>query len=304
MQELNFHLPNLTDKLHIDQLNKAFMPYADTAFGTLMTWWNLYGDIEFADLNGNMVIKSSYPQMGEAPTLSIIGAYKVRESLDTLYLWLEKKGLEKKLYFVPEYIVAALNKKERTGLIIEDDPDIAEYILSVKEQVDLAGRAFTHLRYKKNLFTANYGTRISSDEADLTNPHKRKLLFEYIQSWKSKTSNDIDKSEIEIIDKSLSQYVEIGLHAFTLNIDDTLVAVALFKIMPHGHININHIKVDYTYKHVFTFTIYKLAEYLASNYKSIYMNIEQDLGIIGLRHFKQQQRPIMMNKKYTITLGQ
>lgn len=300
MTKLNFHRPGQADKVLLDQINNYFTPYADTAYGTLITWWDFYDDLYLAEINGNIVVKSSYPFMGERVAYSLIGAHQASRTLKEIFTWLHDNNIEKEMHFVPEYVVETIKDSEGSSLSFKDDPDIAEYVLLISEQISLSGKVFTHLRYKKNLFTSLHGHAIKTYEIDLTLSKNRDDVLDAVKSWKPRTDNDTDKTEMRVIKRSLEYFDQVETRVFLVEIDGRKVAAAFFKLLANGHVNVNHIKVDYEYRHVFTYTVHALAQHLSTNYGSIYMNIEQDLGIAGLRHFKQLQRPSKMLKKYTI----
>ncbi len=301
MQNLNFERPNERYKHLINQLNEQFGPYADTAYGTLLTWWDMYDDLEFAELNGNVIVRSSYASEGKVAQLSLIGAHDIKKTIKTILDWLASKQLDESLYFLPEYIIDSLDKNK--GLYaVKKDLDISEYILSTQEQKDVAGKNFANIRYKINLFGKTYGDKITINELNLSAAENRNNIIKHVNAWQSKTNNDTERSEEKVIERSLRLYNDVGLHCLTIRVDGELVGCILFKLLAHGYVNINHIKVNYKYRHIFIYAIHALATHLDALYPSYtYMNIEQDLGIKGLREFKQLQRPIKMLYKYSLT---
>lgn len=301
MVELDFQRPNLLHKKTLGKLNDFFLPYADTAYGTLLTWWDLYDDLYLAELNGNIVVRSSYPSEGEHQDYMLIGAHDAVETVSSLFKYLDQQGLPQILRFTPEYTVDAL-AKDKEGFDIRHEPDISEYLLSVQEQVDLPGKQFALIRSKVNQLNRSLSDKAVFKELDLSDTEIVKKLIHCEKTWAKTANNDQDDSESIIIKRSLELYDEIGMKCFGITIGDELLSFALFKPLGQKHANINHIKVNNAAsRHIFTYTVHQLSVHLQKEYGFEYMNIEQDLGIPGLRIFKQLLRPVKMLNKYTVS---
>lgn len=306
MQDINFKRPNDHFEKLINQLNEDFGPYADTTYGTLLTWWDSFNDLLFAELNGNVLVLSSYPSDGRTKQLSIIGAHEADKTIKMALDWLQDNHLEPMLHFLPEYIIDVLKKDgPDNDYDISADRDISEYVLLAKEQRDLNGGNFSQIRYKINYFKSRYGLELESEYLPLDLNKNNELIFKYLDEWRNKTDNDTNGSEKNVINTSIKLHEKIGMHCMLLTCKKQPIGFVLYKLLPHGHVNVNHIKVDYQYPHVFIYIIHAFALFLEEHYPTFtHINIEQDLGIKGLREFKQLQRPAMMLHKYSLTRHQ
>lgn len=291
---LQFLRPTHKDKNLLTQLNSSFQPYADTAYGTLNTWWNLYNDLELAHFKGNVVVRSSYPSDGKNLVYSLIGGYAPDETVAGIFAFLKHMKQDEKLEFVPAYIVDAL--QDRSPYVITINPDIAEYVLSTEQHSELSGNDFLKVRHKVSAFVNKYGEPVVRE---LNLDSDRQLILDSLEAWQPLTNNDQTKQEQLIIEQSLKVHKDIEMHGIGTFIEDELVGLILYKILPQGYANINHVKVNYQFMDIFVHSIHSTAKYLRDHGVE-YLNIEQDLGIEGLRTFKQRLRPVKMLEKYTI----
>lgn len=295
---ISFEAPEEKHAEMLQKLNTTFQPYADTAYGTFLTWWNLYNDLAFAELNGNIIVQSSYPTLGNKLGHTIVGGHEIETTVNQLFDYQRQHDMNTVIYSMPEYQLPLL--KNRGDLEITHNSDISEYVLSAQQHANLDTNDFLKIRHKVSHFLNAYGKEsVHSKEVDLDIPETRQLLLDSLASWGGSFKNDKDRLEEIIITKSLDIHSQIDLHCFAIFVNDRLVGFALYKVLPRGYVNLNHLKVCYDYKDVFTFSLHRLAVYLLAQGVT-HLNIEQDLGIEGLKIFKQRLRPIEMLNKYTI----
>lgn len=295
---LQFHRPNRDYEKLIESLNRTYHPLADTTYGTLLTWWDLYDDLMFAELCGNVIVQSSYMTNGRDPAYSVIGAHNIDETIQEIFTYQSQINIPRELHYVPEYAVEFLD--DLSNFIVEEKPDIAEYVLSAEQHTNLKGKEFIHLHRKVNRFENVHGkASIHCKELPLDNFRIQQLLINSLHTWQNDFKNDRNRQEGYIIDQSIRLANTINLTCLGIFMDDTLIGFALYKLLPKGYADINHIKVCYEFKGIFLYALHLLARHLLS-LGITHLNIEQDLGIGGLRTFKQRLHPVKMLKKYTI----
>lgn len=284
----------------LQKLNTIFQPYADTAYGTLLSWWNLYDDLSLCVLNKNIVVQSSYPTLGKKISHTIIGCYQIEKTLMQVFDYQIGHAQETILYSMPEYHLRALGG--HNNLEVTHEPDTTEYILSAEQQTGLQGKDFYMIRHKVNHFEHTYSLEgIECREINLNLTSSQKLLINSLLNWGKSTKNDDEKLEELVILNSLQLQEVIELRCYGVFVNGNLVSFALYKSLPRSYVNLNHLRVSPNHKDAFIYTLHKISAYLHSQ-KIVYINIEQDLGIEGLRIFKQRLRPVEMLNKYTIKL--
>lgn len=298
MDPLQFKRLSDSDKQVIDSHNATLPPYADWAYGTLRAWWDFYDDLEYLFHNDNLIIKSSYLSAGKSPYITIIGNNDVVATADDIFEWQKNNGYEQLIASVPEYTASALIDTERYN--VKDDPDNAEYVLSSSAHASLDDPAHKRIRQKIHAFKRQpFYEALSVEDIPLTTLRNKLRIINALHSWDTKPENDRERSEGIVIDKSLRISEIIDLRCFALLFNGEIAAFVLYKQISKDTINVNHLKVNYQYKDIFHYTLYALAEHMTKQ-DIDYINIEQDLGLPGLRTYKQRLRPTHILQKYSV----
>jgi hypothetical protein len=293
-----FGKPTLEDKEFFDEFNARFSPYADWAFGTLMTWWDAFDDLEVARLGNNIVIKSSYLSMGKAARLVVLGNDNIDDAIEILFSYQKESGLEPALYSFPQYTIDAVRHAER--YVIIEDPNASEYVLSAKMHATLDGPRMSALRKKMTQFQrSTEGHKVEVARMTLDNLPAKMLLINSLHTWHDIYKNDNERLEGKVIDTALLIAERIGLECLGLFIDKELHGFALYKYLSNKSINVNHIKVLFDYQNIFNYITHIVASHAYAGGVE-HMNFEQDLGIEGLRTYKTRLRPTHMLHKYNV----
>lgn len=288
----------LKDKQSLDNFNAQFPLYADWSYGTLMTWWDAFDDLEVATINGNLLIKSSYLSMGKVPQLVLLGSNNIDESIEQIFSYQKDQGLTPELYSLPQYTIDAIKNKEH--YIIVDDPNAAEYVLDAQMHKALEGPQMYGIKKKVAQFQrSTVDHLVELTHIPLDNLPAKMLLINSLHTWRDIYRNDNERLEGMIIDRALLTAEEIDLQCLALFIDKQLQGFALYKNLSDGAINVCHIKTSFAYPNIFGFIMNSVAQ-LAHAQGVKHMNIEQDLGIEGLRTYKTRLHPVQMLHKYNV----
>ena len=293
-----FNKVTLEDKRFFDEFNAQFPPYADWAFGTLMTWWDIFDDLEASQLNGNVIIKSSYLSMGGAPRLTLLGNQHIDETVSTIFAFQKQHNYPQALYSLPQYTVDALRVPNNYTLI--DDLNAAEYISSINSHITLEGSSLYHMRKAVHRFERSMLEHtLDITYVSLDTLQAKMLLINSLHTWHDIYKNDRELLEGLTIDRALLIAEHIDLQSLCIFIDKQLAGFVLYKPLHGGYANINHIKVSKEYPNLFRYLTHTAAVYLQPlGYD--YLNGEQDLGIEGLRKYKTSLQPIEKFHKYDI----
>lgn len=288
----------IKDKQFLDEFNSQFSPYADWAFGTLVTWWDAFDDLELSLLNNNLIIRSSYLTMGSKKFYVLLGINNIDETIEKIFDYQRQQGISPSLYSLPQYTVDAIRHSERYILI--EDPNAAEYIVSSKMHASLEGHEMRMIRKKVSQFKrATHDDLVELTDMKLDTIHAKMRLINALHTWHDIYRNDSERLEGKIIDRVLLESEDIGLHCLALFVNKTLHGFALYKYLSDDTANISHIKVSFEFPNMFAYITHELASSL--NKKGVSeMNFEQDLGIEGLRIYKTRLHPIKMLPKYNL----
>lgn len=295
----NFCKLELHHKEFIDNYNKDLPPYSDYVFSSLFIW-NIGEEIELSDLHGNLVIKFRDYVTNER-FYSFIGNNKILETIEILLTDKSTSGSLPMLKLIPqhnflEHHIEILTSKYK----VTEDEDNFDYIVSVDELFNLEGKKLHHKRKLIRRFLKDYKSRVLIQ--DLTEESLQKELIALFENWKKnkvKNKGLFNDNEYEAFKKALKAATFLNLKSICVYVNDILVGYSIFEIINKDYALSAFQKADINYKGINEFIIYKIAEYLKNKGHS-YINIEQDLGIKGLREAKKPYLSTFL-KKYTIS---
>lgn len=288
----DFRKIELTDKKRIDIIFSQFPPYCDFNFSNIYNWSSISKPTEIVFLNDNLVIKmKDFVHYHEV--VSFIGNNNVDQTTDLLLSQFEE------LSMVPEECISD-NMRLREDLIIEEDRNNHDYVLSLKDLVDLSGNKFKSKRRKVKSFLENHPAHevkvldLKSDDVwksieDLT------FLWNKLKRGKaSDIKNELNALKRQISLSNVCEIIFVGIY-----IDDKLIAFTTNE-KKHGGFAIGSFgKADYRYDGIFPYSEHVTAKHLHS-LGCEFLNYEQDLGLDGLRKYKLSWKPVKFLKKYKI----
>lgn len=288
----------ISDQETITRIVKKYPPYSDFNFVSLFTY-NTTDEVMFSILHDNLIIQFS-DYITHTPFLSFLGENNIDETITMLLVYAKQQGITEKLGLIPEFIVThpLLTQK---NYVIAEDTDNTDYVLSVAELATLKSKKYDNKRHLINRFlheTPQY-TIIPLDLTDIVTQSQMSHLFHI---WAEQTN----KTEEEYIyEQTLIHRLIASAHAFSLislglYTNNRLIGYAIAEQVNTTDAIFHFVKGNYLYKGVFEMLYMSLAKILQEK-GCIYLNIEQDLGISGLKHTKQQWNPVFLLKKYTIT---
>lgn len=283
-----------------DSFIEKFAPHSDLSFGTLMIWWNLNDDLEIAELNDNIVLTYTDPFAEMKRRFTLLGTNKIDESIQTIFSYQRSHGLEVGLHMTPDYTVQALKNPE--GVIIEDDIDNTDYILSTKRTAELEDSTISRTRRKVRQFLREANGEVEVRGLSIHGIRDKIRLINDLHMWDDVygTENDRGRYEGIAINRALLLSDLIGTYCLGVFVQGKLEAFALYHQPPQVNYTIvNHLKTSNHYPHLFDFVLHMLAQRLQDEGIE-YMNIEQDLGIPGLRFHKEGLRPTERLKKFNV----
>lgn len=283
----------LHDKDIIERHTEKYKPYSDFNFVSLWSW-NLEDQIEFCFLNDNLVLKLT-DYVDNTPFLTFLGNKKIIDTLEQLFSFSETAGLGNKLKLLPSDNFN--NLQLGNEFILEEDVDNFDYILDVAKISTMKGQVLKHKRKLLNSFLKNYGNDVKVNYMNL--PEIKKHLISFYHHWsKSKNQHDLNINELHAIQKLLKHYHFFNTIVMSVHHKDKLIGFTLFEEISKDWALSSFQKGDISYRGIYEFLNHNLAKHL--NEKNIkFVNIEQDLGISGLRRAKLDYNPSFL-KKFTL----
>ncbi|MEI6316230.1 MAG: phosphatidylglycerol lysyltransferase domain-containing protein [bacterium] len=287
----------LSDRDEIESFTKKFPPYSD--FNFISMWsWDIKGEMKVAWFNGNLVVKFTDYLTGE-PFYSFLGTNKVNETAAALIEISKILGQKHSICLIPETIATLLDPRE---FIIKEEPDHFDYIYDLAVVSKMEEEIFERKRRYIKSFLENdsfYRTLDLSDSDALS------MIEEVNQTWiKNKVTINANfeyKNEFIALGRFLNSRSFKNVVATFLLIENKPVAYAIYEEDLNGYIISHFEKADFSYKGINDYFLQQdCAFFLEKGFHL--MNIEQDLGIPGLKQSKKSFSTGMYLKKYSIML--
>lgn len=287
----------LSDKEDVDKFTKKFPPYSDFNFVSMWSW-NIEAKMGISQLNNNLVVRFNDYITGE-PFYSFLGNNMVNETVEKIIQLSKKEGVAPVSQLVPEDSIKGLDIKKYN---IIEDRDHFDYILDLKKISELAGKKFTSRRKAINKLLRNFNCDIQilekiSDENSL-------LISRLIEEIENQKKYDPlcspIRREIEAVKRILSTGSILKLVIILVFVNKKLKGFAIMEII-NSNYSIGHfLKAESkVLEGVYCYLMQELAKILLER-KSKFINIEQDMGIQGLRIWKNSYAPDHFLKKYKV----
>lgn len=287
----------LHDKDIFEDYLKNFPPYSDFNFVSLWSW-NTDEKIKFSFLNENLVLELS-DYVDNTPILTFIGQIKVIDTVDSLLEFAKSQGFASELKLLPKHNFANLDIREINDRYkLSEDYNNFDYILDVSALSTMSGQKLKHKRKLLNRFKKNYESSIQIKYMDINDINKH--LINFYHHWsKNKSKPDLNINELHAITRLLKHYHFFNTIVMSVHLEDRLIGFTLFEELSKDWALSSFQKGDISFSGIYEFLNHRLALHLQE--KGIkFVNIEQDLGVEGLRRAKMDYNPTFL-KKFTIS---
>lgn len=292
----------LKDKAAIEKFVAQFQPYSDFNFVSLYVW-NILETFEVALLNDNLVIKID-DYITNKPSFSFLGDSKLNSTAEILLEHSEKEGLGP-LQLIPATVAHKLDSEK---LVVEQDRDNFDYIISMEDLATLVGEKHHPKRRRiKKLMTSGMDVQDFALGKITQHHHKKEEILHVFDKWvRSKLDRGIDMRETENETKALHRLLSaqpaLDVELFTVTLNGKMEAFFIGEQLNDEYFMGHFEKADPNIEGLYQYLKHSVALNLhARGIK--YMNIEQDLGVEGLRHSKMGMHPVQFLEKYTVRLA-
>ncbi len=284
-----------SDKAEVEQFTKDFPPYSDFNFVSMWSW-DTKGETGISQLNGNLVVRLN-DYLSKEPFYSFIGQNKIKETIEYLTDFSAKNGQGSKLKLVPEEIT---NQHKSNDFLYISDHDNFDYIYAVKDFAACAGKKYETQRNQISRFEKKYPDAVVKVYTDFNEIKGQILLLE--QRWKLNKIVQDKTLEFRSESEALRRFFEIRQENFLtvcIFVKDELVAFCVSELLDSEYAISHFAKADVSFSGIYSFLFHKTCMALINKNRE-YLNYEQDLGLIYLRHSKMSFRPIKFLKKTVI----
>ncbi len=281
-------------------LEQGLNPYVDIHPENLFVWLNINDDLMISELDGDIVIRYTNVLNNNQTNIIPLSNSLKNSALEKIFSYLKDNNLLLELHEVPSIICKELDQNK---WLIEDDRDSYEYILDTNQQSVMEGSNFSDRRrdmkrfermYPNEVMEAKYYKHVDDNVKNAFLHHINTMPFNI--RIESSQQNLVEPIAIR---KNIEYSSIFHKKALVIRINKKIVSLSMVSYLDDNTAAINHLKVDYSIKNIFRYTIYQLAKILKEDGINE-MNFEQDLGIEGLRTFKKQLRPSRFLEKKII----
>lgn len=286
------------DKELLDRFNCTVAPYAETTLATLIVW-NPPNGAGISQLDGGVVIRHHDCGNGES-VFTFLGASRPVGVARTLVEWGEGP-----IGLVPDHAVAGVNEWEwhHAGLELVADRDNDDYVYDLELLATLEGGSLKSRRKRRNAFARSHAVEFRA--LDLRAKAEVDAVHESLREWlRQKKDRGTTPPEGELLGIELLLNLGLdqgdpGLWGFGVELSGELVAVSL--VESHLHEMVSGVAFKALP------SLAGASEYLRSlsaralrNFGFRQINVQQDMGLQGLRATKSSYRPTRMLRKWRI----
>ncbi len=288
----------LSDKKEIESFAKRFPPYSDFYFASMWSW-DVKNEVKVSKLNGNLVVRFTDYLNGE-PLYSFLGEKDINDTIEKLLAFSKEQSIEPKLKLVPEISVIELDRSRFTAV---EDKDNFDYVLSIESLKPHDGTLRPLSSRRKLINKLKLLSKTEVIPIDITDPEISKKILSVFSGWESRQG--IEARDINILKNALHKTLQStdidNTLAFGLYINDKFEGYSINEFLGHEYAIGSFQQANtVTSKASYALLMQEVAVYL-DQLGCKYLNLEQDLGIPGLRKWKLSYKPAYYLKKYIVT---
>jgi len=283
-------------KSEIFEFTSGYPPYSDFNFNNILSW-DITGSAKVTMLNSNLVLCTS-DYVNSSPFFTFLGDNQAFSTVDAVLNEAELHTDVRALRSVPEIGAKALQHVEIYR--VDEDVDSHDYVLSLPEIASKQGSKFRNMRHEINIFESRYGHEAKFKEISLSDPTTQASIVDvFYRRELQKTDND-HSNELLALGRMFEGTKSDGIASYGIEISGFLEAFIICEEINRDWCLGHFWKADIGYRGIYRYLMNKVAETLTDRGYT-YMNIQQDLGIEGLKQLKKLFCPATQLKKYTIT---
>ena len=268
---MDFRKITLADK-HI--FGKYGYICSDYLFSYLYMYNELY-KLKMAENNGTVIIRSD---MGPACFYMPLG--DLEQGIAAVLEYCGKMDTSPVFSKIPQEYTEAFKD---FGFVLEEDRDSFDYIFRKSDFIEYEGKKF---RNQRNNFSSY--VRAALPEFD----ERIELYIDECKAFTLKYHNTEDK--LEPTHKMLDSIAQFNLKGGVVLENDEVAAFCLYEKVS-GDMVQSHVELtNNSHRGVHAYLVSELAKRMDEEY----INKEDDMGLPGLRRFKEKYNPCAMLKKY------
>lgn len=295
-----FKILDLEDQDCVEGFVRSYSPYSDFNFLNLFGYGGL-GGFRISLLNGNLVVRFT-DYLTHAPFYSFLGSQAVLDTVDRLVDMAGSEGLTKELRLVPEDSILSAIEHIQSRFSVSEDPADSDYILASMSVATLECGSRHRRRKLVAALTKSFPSlRLVMLDIGMADVQQQlRSLSDKWQRKKARAKQDT-VSEILAIDRLMRFSASFSLVCVGAYLGTDLVGFTINETLHSGYYMGHFGKAD---PDIPGFSVYlesQTAKVMAE-LGCAFMNYQQDLGIPGLRKYKESWHPVSRLRKYKVRL--
>jgi len=207
--------------------------------------------------------------------------------------WMEEQNQSFLMKGVPRQLAETL-EQVCPGWIVERDRNADDYIYSVDDLIQLAGRKYESKRHHIKVFERNFPSAVFAPLTPTAAARCIAMSEEWLENRDQVTP--LLEKELTAVIEVLTNYEILGLKGGTIEVYGRIEAFTLGEALSDDTVVIHVEKANPDIPGIYQ---YLNREFLDREWNSMtFVNREEDMGIPGLRKAKESYRPIKMVEKY------
>jgi hypothetical protein len=287
----------LADLNEVQRFTLRYAPFSDFNFASLWSW-NVDNGVQLSELTGNLVVRLSDYVTGET-FYSLLGDHDLNAAVQQLIELSDREKLQPGLKLVPEVVAAQLDKNI---FLTTEDERHSDYILMVNRLCAYEGARFASKRNEVRKFqrACPHAQFRTLDLADPTVIEQSKALFRLWNDQRGASRDREAEREYKAFERCLASQDHLQLIGAGLFARNALIGMSVLEIVDHRYAFAHFEKTDIeNFPGIGSFLNQKVASLLAAHGIQ-YINIEEDLGIAGVRMSKRSYDPCNYLKKFDV----
>lgn len=291
-------LLDIDDRDEIERLTRPFPPYSDFNFVSLFCY-DTTGDCRISLLNGNLVVRF-HDYVTLEPFYSFLGTQRVRDTVERLLEQADGERIAPILRLVPGSVVESANG-QLSDLVVTEDPDSADYIIAAHELIELTSGRWRSKRKSANRFRRKHPHCVVS-EMDLADHITQVQVQKLFETWAAKKRKSSAETQNEFAAMERIMRYSHRFHLLTVGafLDGRLIGFTINEVVHDGHYMGHFGKTDPDCTGISVVLESETAKAM-TQLGIAHMNYQQDLGLDGLRIYKESWRPVHRLQKLVIS---
>lgn len=229
--------------------------------------------------------------------LAPLGEGNLKEAFLNILSDAKRYGKRAKFFTLTEKYADFLKEEFPSRFIIEEDRNLAEYVYRTESMSAFPGPKLKKRRLEVNKFWEIYGESASVTKIA---PEDFPDLLEFERKWlkQNKETHDMDALEREgrMIEMQLAHFDALHLSGVVLRIDGAVAGFGYGTKLNDTYYDAIIEKGDRDVKHIYKVLRQESVKQCAMD--CTYVNLEEDVGVPGLRALKYAYRPEFLLNKY------